>query len=27
MLYVPPAALSPAHVIRDDPAKVDEITA
>ncbi|MGH2614786.1 MAG: NAD(P)-dependent malic enzyme [Thermomicrobiales bacterium] len=26
MLYVPPAALSPAHVIRDDPAKVDEIT-
>ncbi|MFN8593245.1 MAG: malic enzyme-like NAD(P)-binding protein [Thermomicrobiales bacterium] len=27
MLYVPPAALSPAHVIKDDPAKVDEITA
>ena len=27
MLYVPPAALSPAHVIRDDPAMVDEITA
>jgi malate dehydrogenase (oxaloacetate-decarboxylating) len=27
MLYVPPAALSPAHVIRADPAKVDEITA
>jgi malate dehydrogenase (oxaloacetate-decarboxylating) len=27
MLYVPPAALTPAHVIRDDPAKVDEITA
>jgi malate dehydrogenase (oxaloacetate-decarboxylating) len=26
MLYVPPAALTPAHVIRDDPAKVDEIT-
>ena len=26
MLYVPPAALSPAHVIRDDPAMVDEIT-
>jgi malate dehydrogenase (oxaloacetate-decarboxylating) len=26
MLYVPPAALSPAQVIRDDPAKVDEIT-
>jgi malate dehydrogenase (oxaloacetate-decarboxylating) len=27
MLYVPPAALSPAHVIRDNPAMVDEITA
>ncbi|MBL8129010.1 MAG: NADP-dependent malic enzyme, partial [Chloroflexia bacterium] len=27
MLYVPPAALSPAHVIREDPSKVDEITA
>ena len=27
MLYVPPAALSPAHVIRDDPAMVDELTA
>ena len=27
MLYVPPAALSPAHVIRDDPSMVDEITA
>ena len=27
MLYVPPAALTPAHVIRDDPSKVDEITA
>jgi malate dehydrogenase (oxaloacetate-decarboxylating) len=26
MLYVPPAALSPAHVIRDDPSQVDEIT-
>ena len=27
MLYVPPAALTPAHVIRDDPSMVDEITA
>ncbi|MDF2761906.1 MAG: hypothetical protein K0S83_640 [Thermomicrobiales bacterium] len=27
MLYVPPAALSPAHVIRDNPAMVDQITA
>ena len=27
MLYVPPAALAPAHVIRDDPAQVNEITA
>ncbi|MFN8663914.1 MAG: malic enzyme-like NAD(P)-binding protein [Thermomicrobiales bacterium] len=27
MLYVPPAALTPAHVIREDPSKVDEITA
>jgi malate dehydrogenase (oxaloacetate-decarboxylating) len=27
MLYVPPAALAPAHVIRDDPAQVDQITA
>ena len=27
MLYVPPAALPPAHVIRDNPAMVDEITA
>ena len=27
MLDVPPAALSPAHVIRDNPAMVDEITA
>jgi malate dehydrogenase (oxaloacetate-decarboxylating) len=27
MLYVPPAALSPANVIRDDPSMVDEITA
>ena len=27
MLYVPPAALAPAHVIRDDPSMVDEITA
>lgn len=26
MLYVPPAALTPAHVIRRDPTKVDEIT-
>ncbi len=26
MLYVPPAALTPAHVIRRDPSKVDEIT-
>jgi malate dehydrogenase (oxaloacetate-decarboxylating) len=27
MLYVPPAALSPARVIRDNPVMVDEITA
>ena len=27
MLYVPPAALAPAHVIRDDPSQVDELTA
>jgi len=27
LLYVPPAALVPAHVIRDDPAKVTELTA
>ncbi len=27
LLYVPPRALVPAHVVRDDPAKVDELTA
>jgi malate dehydrogenase (oxaloacetate-decarboxylating) len=27
LLYVPPHALVPAHVIRDDPSKVDELTA
>jgi malate dehydrogenase (oxaloacetate-decarboxylating) len=27
LLYVPPAALTPARVIRDDPAKVTELTA
>jgi malate dehydrogenase (oxaloacetate-decarboxylating) len=27
LLYVPPRALVPAHVIKDDPSKVDELTA
>ncbi len=27
LLYVPPRALVPAHVVKDDPAKVDELTA
>jgi malate dehydrogenase (oxaloacetate-decarboxylating) len=27
LLYVPPRALVPAHVIRDDPSRVDELTA
>ncbi len=27
LLYVPPRALVPAHVVKDDPSKVDELTA